>query len=212
MKSIPAIAMYLFLLVWIRTVTTAWHARRGKGSQARESERARDIDHGLAGTSGPDRSFSLLRHGLFVRPGYLWSRMVDAKKRLLADSSPLNNQALFWVMATLTVVTSLPRLSKVSKPIALAAEKLETYSVAIIYLSMRLFANPSSPVVTEVDVALASFDPVQLPIDLLMALGAAINIIVINAIKLFIELLVWIIPFPSSMHCSRRPTRAFAWP
>ncbi len=118
------------------------------------------------------------------------------KSGLLADSSPLNNQALFWVMATLTLVTSLPRLSKVSKPIALAAEKLETYSVAIIYLSMRLFASPSSPVGTEVDVALAGLDPIHLPIDLLMALGAAINIVVINAIKLFIELLVWIIPFP----------------
>ncbi len=41
-------------------------------------------------------------------------------------------------MVLLTVVTSLPRLTKVSKPIALIAENLETYSVAIIFLAMRL--------------------------------------------------------------------------
>jgi hypothetical protein len=66
---------------------------------------------------------------------------IQSRSSLIGPSSPLNNPLLFWTMLGLTVATSLPRLTKVGKPIALAAEKLEMYATVIILISMRLFST-----------------------------------------------------------------------
>ena len=50
---------------------------------------------------------------------------LQSRSHLIDSNSPLNNPMLFWTVLGLTIATSLPRLTKVSKPIALAAEKLE---------------------------------------------------------------------------------------
>ncbi|MDZ4849294.1 MAG: hypothetical protein SGI77_08365 [Pirellulaceae bacterium] len=114
-------------------------------------------------------------------------------------SSPLNNPALFWTMVVLTMVSSLPRLSKVSKPLALAAEKLEAYSVVIIVIAMRVLASAESDIAESA----ASFVPIYLssgiasiPLDIAMAIASAINIVVINGVKLFCELVIWLTPIP----------------
>lgn len=120
---------------------------------------------------------------------------------LLQPGSSLNNPILFWTMASLAIFTSLPRMTKVSKPIGLAAEKLEAYSAIIILIVVRMFGSqfqqdsllePAQASHMVVAAGLGSFS-----LNLLLSLFAAINVVVINAVKLFAECLVWLIPFPS---------------
>ena len=115
---------------------------------------------------------------------------------LIGDHSPMNNAYLFWVMATLALMTSLPRFSKVSKPFALAIENLESYASVIILITVK-FLGSTLPASTSAqpELALAGFGTV--PLDTLMSIAAAMNVIVINTVKLFFELMVWMIPVPA---------------
>lgn len=126
---------------------------------------------------------------------------LQERSGIFQSQSPLNNPALFWIMALLTVFTSLPRLTKVSKPLALAADKLEAYSVAIIFLAIRLVPNglgaANESIAMTGQFAAAGFNPLSFPIDLVMGIAAALNILVINMIKLMIEILIWLTPFPT---------------
>ncbi len=120
------------------------------------------------------------------------------RSSLFADSGPLANPYLFWAMAVLTVVTSLPRLSKVSKPIALIADRLESYSVILILVCIRLFGNLSTE--AEVPVATLPFavaGVTDVPLDILLALFAWLNLLVVGTIKLFFEFLIWLTPIPT---------------
>ena len=47
---------------------------------------------------------------------------------LLGAHSPLHNPAVFWTFLTLTILTSVPRFTKVSKPFSQAVDRLEAYS------------------------------------------------------------------------------------
>ena len=49
---------------------------------------------------------------------------------LIGDHSPMNNAYLFWTMATLACLTSLPRFSKVSKPFALGRREYRELCVS----------------------------------------------------------------------------------
>ena len=124
---------------------------------------------------------------------------LQSRSSLFGESSPLNNPLLFWVMLGLTVSTSLPRLTKVSKPFSMAVEKLEMYSAIIIFLAMKFMSSAELPYdesIAPTHVAMtAGF--ATLPIEVLFAIAAALNIVVVNTIKLFIELLVWLIPLPT---------------
>jgi len=124
---------------------------------------------------------------------------------LLGITGPMNNPALFWSMAALAIITTLPRWTKFTKPISLAIEKLEAYSAIIILVVMRLTVDFSA---TSTSIAVLSLnhafpEPVleagftTLPLDILLALAIALNMIVVNTIKLFIDVLIWITPFPA---------------
>lgn len=124
---------------------------------------------------------------------------------LLGITGPMNNPALFWSMAALALITTLPRWTKFTKPISLAIEKLEAYSAVIILVVMRLTVDFSAAP-TDVSLVLPCSDhPIPLlqagmttlPLDILLALAIAINMIVVNTIKLFIDILIWITPFPA---------------
>jgi hypothetical protein len=129
---------------------------------------------------------------------------LQQRSSVFGGSSMLNNQMLFWSMAVLTIVTSLPRLSKVSKPIALAAEKLETYSVIIIMIAMRLFSSDvtggetaSVELVTLTAPGFLSAGIATMPLDLVIGFVTAVNILVINGVKVFFEFIVWLSPIPT---------------
>ena len=119
------------------------------------------------------------------------------RSALFADSSSLNNPWLFWIMLILALLSSLPRLTKVSKPIALAAEKLETYSAVIILFVVRFSSGDESIDLTSPEVSVLTAGFASFSLDFVMALFAALNVVVVNAVKLFFEFLVWLIPFPT---------------
>jgi hypothetical protein len=116
----------------------------------------------------------------------------------ISSNAVLKNQYVFWIFLGLTLLTSLPRLTKVSKPFAQAMDMLETYGGIITIIVLR-FAS-AIPVEQELEIAMAA-QYVQMgwltfPVDVLFSIAAIINIIVINSVKFFFEVLVWLIPFP----------------
>ncbi|MCE3015804.1 MAG: hypothetical protein LW870_08030 [Pirellula sp.] len=120
---------------------------------------------------------------------------LQQKSAFLSSDSPMNNPFLFWGMSVVTVITSLPRFTKISKPLSLLTEKLELYSAIIILVILKFAATASIQSPASVDVALNSgFFSVSN--DVMFAIAAAVNLIVINTIKLVIEFLVWLIPIP----------------
>lgn len=143
---------------------------------------------------------------------------LQSRSHLIDSHSPLNNPMLFWTVLGLTIATSLPRFTKVSKPIALAAEKLEMYSTVIILVVMRFFAATGeleSPAVTlflessSNNVAMTA-GIASLPLDVILCIAAAINIVVVNTIKLSIEFLVWLIPVPTIDACLEVANKSIA--
>jgi hypothetical protein len=120
---------------------------------------------------------------------------------LLSVSGPFNSPFLFWCMAALTLVTSLPRWTKFSKPIAMALEKIEAYSAIIILLAVRFSANPSDASggadVAAIAPVFAEAGILSLPVEILLSLALAINLIVVNTVKLVVDLLVWLTPIPA---------------
>ncbi len=126
---------------------------------------------------------------------------LQERSALFHPGSSLDNPWLFWTMATLALFTSLPRLTKVSKPIGLAADKLEAYSAIIILIGVRLLgsqgsAEPISPDDPSTPLMLSA-GAGTISINLVMAGFAALNVFVINCVKLFFEFLVWLIPIPT---------------
>lgn len=120
---------------------------------------------------------------------------------LLGDIGPMKNQTLFWVMLVLTIITSAPRFTKLSKPIVLLAETLEAYSAIIILAVMKFSSLVGMPQTGDLSTHLvapqimhAGFG--ELTTDLVFTLAAATNIVVINTIKLGCEFVVWLIPIP----------------
>lgn len=118
-----------------------------------------------------------------------------ADNQFISNNPVLNNQAVFWTFLVLTLLTSLPRLTKVSKPIAQVLDQLETYSGIVTIIVIRLLATADVDPTTSPDVVQMGI--LSVTSDLLLMVAAAINIFVINLVKFFFESLIWITPFPS---------------
>jgi len=61
----------------------------------------------------------------------------------ISNNAVLQNPYVLWLFAGLTLLTSLPRLTKVSKPFAQAMDMLETYGAIITIVILR-FASRSN--------------------------------------------------------------------
>lgn len=116
----------------------------------------------------------------------------------LSTNAILNDPLVLWMFLGLTLLTSLPRLTKVSKPMAQAIDQVETYAAIITILIIRWYAGSieSTP-----EVAMAEFQVVNMGFfsftsDALLSVAAIINILVINSVKFFCEVMVWLTPFP----------------
>lgn len=123
--------------------------------------------------------------------------------QFLESSRILNNVWLLAIFAALTVMTSLPRLTKVSKPVAVALDRVETYGTIITLIVIRFFATPSdatldlsTPEVTLAGTTLIHAGIVSFSADVLLSIAMIINIIVVNSVKFFFEFLVWLTPIP----------------
>lgn len=115
---------------------------------------------------------------------------------LLSDGSPLSNPTMFWVFLVLTCLTSAPRFSKVSKPIAQLADFLETYSAIVILLILKFISLQGA----EAETASVAFGHqagiLTTSWEGLLMIAMAINVVVVNSVKFFFEILVWITPIP----------------
>lgn len=124
-----------------------------------------------------------------------------ASNGFLSADSPLHNPVIFWTFAVLATLTSLPRFTKISKPIAGALEQVESYSSIIALVAIRYLAGNDTPVSPEDETVMVSTVVYtagigQVSIDAALAIAAGVNIIVINAVKFFFEFLVWLVPVP----------------
>lgn len=111
----------------------------------------------------------------------------------VSDNAALKSPAVFWIFLVLTVVTSVPRLTKVSKPVAQGLDQIETYAGIITILVLRFMVSTPEP---NEQVAFVQMGFLTFSTDVLLSVAAIINIIVINTIKFFFEVLVWLIPIP----------------
>jgi len=117
----------------------------------------------------------------------------------VSDNPVLQNPAVLWTFVILTVVTSLPRLTKVSKPVGQAIDQLEAWSGIISIIVIRIASATSDPAteataMTAVPVLHCGF--FSMSADVLFSIAAIINILVINTIKFFFEVSVWLMPIP----------------
>ena len=126
----------------------------------------------------------------------LWGPESITDNALLGSTGPLQSQTLFFILLGLTVLTSLPRLTKVSKPFAQAVDRLETYAVIIILLSIKFVSSIEAPAEDDVQIAMVQLGVVSFTVDTLLAIAMVINILVINSVKFFFEFLVWLTPIP----------------
>ena len=123
----------------------------------------------------------------------LWGPESVTNNALIGQNSVLRSQMLFWIFLALTLLTSIPRLTKVSKPFAQAVDRLEAYSVIVILLAVKFAASQTSG---EPEIAMIQLGIFSFTADALLAIAMVINILVINSVKFFFEFMVWLTPIP----------------
>jgi hypothetical protein len=120
---------------------------------------------------------------------------ISADNAFLGEGSPLHNPAVFWIFLGLTLLTSIPRFTKVSKPFAQAVDHAEAWSGIITMVVLRFLLSSAA---TDADQPeLVQLGVLSFTADTLLIIAAAINIFVINAVKFFFEMLIWITPIPT---------------
>ncbi len=131
----------------------------------------------------------------------IWGPDWMTNNAMLGENSPLRNPTLFMVLMGLTMLTSLPRLTKVSKPFAQAVDRLETYSVIVILLAVKLVASMNQAETAAPEIAMVQLGIVSVSIDTLLAIAMIVNVLVINSVKFFFEFMVWLTPIPALDAC-----------
>ena len=116
--------------------------------------------------------------------------------QFVSQNPVLQSPAVFWIFLVLTIATSVPRLTKVSKPVAQAVDQIEAYAGIITVLVLRFAVAPIDPEVGQSTAMVVQAGFFEFSADVLLSVAAIINIIVINSIKFFFEVLVWLIPVP----------------
>lgn len=114
----------------------------------------------------------------------------------ISNNAILKNPAVFWVFLALTILTSIPRFTKISKPAAQAVDQLEAYAgiITIVLLRVMMMTADESVAAEQPIIMQAGF--LSVSADMLMCIAAVINIVVINTVKFFFEVSVWLMPFP----------------
>jgi len=115
----------------------------------------------------------------------------------LSNNALLQDPLVFLIFSVLTLFTSLPKFTKVTKPVAQAIDQLETYSgIATILVLQALMGLESGgdgePVAY---VAQAGF--ISMTQTGLIMVVSAVNIFVINTVKFLFEVLIWLSPVPT---------------
>jgi hypothetical protein len=117
------------------------------------------------------------------------------KNDFLMGNKALNNWLVFGVFLVLSIATSLPKMTAVSKGFGQAIDRLETYAGIISYIGIYYLSSIGQDDATKQVVYAAGI--FSFTRDTLLMIAATANIIVINTVKYFFELLVWISPIPA---------------
>jgi hypothetical protein len=136
-----------------------------------------------------------------------WGGAFLADYTMVARNPVLKHPATFWVFLVLTVLTSLPRMTKVSKPVAQALDWVESYSVLLITLIMfgiglsmaEASGGAGDSVAVSVDRSVMT--PMQagvfsLTLGGLLMVAAIVNFVVVKSVRFMFEMLIWISPIP----------------
>jgi hypothetical protein len=117
------------------------------------------------------------------------------KNDFLMGNKALNNWLVFGVFLTLSTATSLPKMTALSKGFGQAIDQLETYAGIISYFGIYYLSGlGQDEAAKQVAYSAGIFSFTS---GTLLMIAAAVNIIVINTVKYFFELLVWISPIPA---------------
>ena len=124
----------------------------------------------------------------------LWGPEWAATSPMLGTSGALRSETIFITFLLLTIITSIPRFTKVSKPIAQAVDRLEAYAVIVILLVIKIAASLESG--GQVPVAMIQMGMFSMTFDTLLAIAMIVNVLIINSVKFFFEFLAWLTPVP----------------
>ena len=150
----------------------------------------------MVGAAGSNRYFTVFRHYLPLCDFPIRGRLPSSNS-FVSNNPVLNNPTIFWIFLALTVLTSLPRFTKVSKPAAQAIDQVEAYAGIITILIIRFLPGwLESPVSEPATAMVVQMGFLSVTTDVLLAAAAVVNVIVINTVKFFFEILVWLIPVP----------------
>ena len=123
---------------------------------------------------------------------------ISADNAFLGENSPLHNESVFWTFLVLTALTSVPRFTKVSKPVAQALDRVEAWAGIITLVVLKVLMSRGAPESVDLpEVAVMNAGVFSFSSDVLLIIAGAINIFVINAVKFFFEVLIWLTPLPT---------------
>jgi len=138
------------------------------------------------------------------------SLLVDAgmlpDNALLQGNGVLSNGFVFTGLLGLTVLTSLPKLTKVTKPLAQAMDQVEGYSGIVVALLVQAAASFGSGGAEEVVYQAGIF---EFSLSTLLMVVSVVNIFVINTVKFFFEVMVFVSPFPAVDAAFEAANKAF---
>ncbi len=124
----------------------------------------------------------------------LCSRGVLPENEFLMGNPALNNGWMFFTFLGLTILTSVPKLTTVTKTFAEITEQLEAYAGIVAYAAVIMTSGAGS---AEQNTAVVYSAGVFLfTKQSLLMIAGAINIFVIHSVKYFFELLALICPVP----------------
>ena len=191
--------LFVILAAGLILVSLPDIGRPAQDSSVRELDRANQIQQTISASEwlGPLSPIALSPFfGLTILSGLatFGQEQITAANGLLSADTPLRNPAVFWVFLALTIFTSLPKLTKVSKALAQSIDWLETYSTVIALIVIRVAAAQAGNRPEEVAIYSAGIG--TMTVDTLMMIAMAVNIIVVNGVKFFFEMLIWITPVP----------------
>ncbi|MGI9470833.1 MAG: hypothetical protein ACR2NZ_04835 [Rubripirellula sp.] len=124
----------------------------------------------------------------------LWGPSWATDNPMLGSTGALRSEVIFTIFLLLTILTSVPRFTKVSKPFAQAVDRVEAYAVIVILLVIKVAASMESA--GDEQVAMVQFGVIGFTVDTLLAIAMIVNVLVINSVKFFFEFMVWLTPVP----------------
>ena len=128
---------------------------------------------------------------------------------MLAETSPLRSPWVLGIFALLALLTSLPRLTKVSKPIAGALDQIESWSGIITMLVVKFSIGGEAGdemALASQTVQVAGIGSVS--IEIALAIAAGVNMFVVSAVRFFFEFLIWVTPIPFLDACFEAANKA----